>query len=71
MGAWGVSGRARGGAALGHQHFPSVSVRAGGPAAAGDSGGSWAVADAAELPSLGQVAEGSGEVPGEDHQAPP
>lgn len=29
------------------------------------------MADAAELPSPGPVAERSGEVPGEDHQAPP
>lgn len=44
---------------------------AGGSAAAGDGGGSRAVADATELPSPGAVAEGSGEVPGEDRQAPP
>lgn len=44
---------------------------AGGTAAAGDRSGSWTVAHAAELPSPGQVAEGPGEVPGEDHQATP
>lgn len=49
----------------------SLSPGAGGPAAAGDCGGSRAVADAAELPPPGQVAERSGEVLGEDHQAPP
>lgn len=44
---------------------------AGGAAAAGDSSGSWTVADVTELPPPGQVAEGPGEVPGEDHQAAP
>lgn len=44
---------------------------AGGTAAAGDCSGSRTVAHVAELPPPGQVAEGPGEVPGEDHQATP
>lgn len=49
-------------------HYPPP---AGGSAAVGDRSGSWTVADVAELPPPGQVAEGPGEVPGEDHQAAP
>ena len=43
----------------------------GGAAATGDRRVPGPVADAAELPSAGQVAEAAGEVSGEDHQAPP
>lgn len=72
LGAWsGSLGQQGVGVALGHQFFSSLPCGAAGSAAAGDGGGSRAVADATELPSPGQVAEGSGEVPGEDHQAPP
>lgn len=43
----------------------------GGTAVAGHGGVSWSVVDATELPPAGKVAEGSGEVLREDHQAQP
>ena len=42
----------------------------GGVATAGDSHCSWSVADAAELPPVGALAEGAGEAAGEVGQAP-
>lgn len=42
-----------------------------GTAAAGESGVSWPVVDAAELSPAGQVAEGPGENVGADHQTTP